>query len=62
MANEVIKTAARANKVFLWEIAEAYGVTEGTFCRKLRHELPEGESKRVMEIIVQLGQKKKEVS
>lgn len=60
MANEVIKTAARANKVFLWEIAEACGVTEGTFCRKLRHELPAEECSRLMTIIEELGKKKRE--
>ena len=37
-----------------WQIAEAVGITEGNFCRKLRKELPESEKKIIRNIIMNL--------
>ena len=42
-SNKDIRAAAAAAGVFLWQIAEAIGVTDGTFSRKLRRELPDDE-------------------
>ena len=40
MCNLEIREAAKENGVFLWQIAEVYGVNDGNFSRKLRKELP----------------------
>ena len=34
-----------------WEVAEAYGLSEGSFCRLLRHELTEDQRQRVVAAI-----------
>ena len=54
MRNESIRTAAAAAGVRLWEIAEALGITDATFSRKLRHEFSEEESMKIMKIIENL--------
>lgn len=41
MANTDIRTKAKNNGVFLWEIANAFGVSEATITRHLRTELPD---------------------
>jgi hypothetical protein len=51
MENMVIREAAKAAGVHLWEIAERYGVNDGNFSRKLRRELPDNERDRVLAII-----------
>lgn len=51
MTNQEIRQAAKKAGVRLWQIAEAIGISEFTFCRKLRHELPEEEAKKIMQII-----------
>lgn len=56
MANESIKVAARKASVPLWLVGEtAYnGMTDSSFSRKLRHELPDDEQHRIIEIIDQI--------
>lgn len=46
-----VRLAAREAGVHQWEIAEALGISEGAFCRRMRHELPEAEQARILEII-----------
>ena len=55
VTNEDIRQAAKAAQVKLWQIAEAVGVNDGNFSRKLRHELPDDEKQRILEIIDRLG-------
>lgn len=55
MANENIRELAKANGVKFWEIADVLSVSEATVTRKLRHELPEDEKQRILEIIKALG-------
>ncbi len=50
-ANRDVRTAAAAAGICLWEIAEALGVTDSTFSRKLRRELPENEKEAVFRAI-----------
>lgn len=50
-ANQNIRNAARKSGVYLWQIAEAFGMQGFNFSRKLRHELPEEEQQRIFEII-----------
>jgi hypothetical protein len=51
MKNEDIRQAAKTAGVKLWQIAEIVGVNDGNFSRKLRHELPEDEKQKILEII-----------
>lgn len=59
MKNKDIRQAAKTAGVKLWQIAEAVGLNDGNFSRKLRHELPDDEKQRILEIIDRLS---KEVS
>lgn len=54
-SNKDIRVAAAAAGVFLWQIAEAIGVTDGTFSRKLRRELPDDEKAEILQVIQNLS-------
>lgn len=56
--NERIKRHAKDRGVKLWEVAYRYGITDATFSRKLRRELPTQEQERIMEIINELAMEK----
>lgn len=47
MANEAIRNAIREAGLKQWEVADAYGLCEGNFCRLLRHELTDERRQRV---------------
>lgn len=51
MENQRIRKAAAAAGVKLWQIAEAYGLSDGNFSRKLRRELPADKQARILQII-----------
>ena len=55
MTNAEIRRAAGGAGVKLWELAEALGVADATLSRKLRHELPEDEKQKILEIIDRLS-------
>lgn len=55
MKNSDIKDAAKTAGVKLWQIAEAYGMQDSNFSRKLRRELPEAEKKEILAIIDRLA-------
>lgn len=55
MKNQEIRLAARGAGIPLWRLAEAIGVSEPTMTRKLRHELPEDEKRRILSIIRNLS-------
>ena len=54
MRNQDIRKATKDAKVMLWQVAEALGMQDSTFSRKLRHELPAEEKARIMGIIKKL--------
>lgn len=60
MYNKKIRTAAKSAGIHLWEIAAAYGISDGNFSRKLRKELPEAEQNKILSIIERLAQEKQE--
>lgn len=62
MYNQEIRAAAKNAGVRLWEVAAAYGLSDGNFSRKLRRELPEGEKEKVLAIIDRLAQEKQGVN
>lgn len=55
MKNKDIRQAAKTAGVKLWQVAEVVGVNDGNFSRKLRHELPEDEKQKILEIIDRLS-------
>ena len=53
--NEAIRTAAEKHGVKLWQIADALGMNDGNFSRKLRHELPPDETARILALIDEIA-------
>jgi len=49
--NNNLRTYAKSKGVLLWQIAEQLGLQDSNFSRKLRHELPEEETRKIIEII-----------
>lgn len=62
MCNQEIREKIRGNGLFLWQVAEAYGINDGNFSRKLRKELPEEEKKKILTIIETLVAEQKEAA
>ncbi|MCL2102288.1 MAG: hypothetical protein FWH22_11325 [Fibromonadales bacterium] len=58
MCNIDIRLEARVSGVKLWEVAEALGMHDSGFSRKLRKELPEQEKTAIRAIIERLQTKK----
>ncbi len=54
-ANQDLRKLAIKKKVRIWEIAQAYGINDGNFSRKLRCELEPKEKKHIREIINQIA-------
>jgi len=57
--NEDIRAAAKSAGVYLWQVAEALGLHDSAFAKKLRHELPAAEREKVLHTITELSQKSK---
>lgn len=60
MKNTDIKEAAKKAGVKLWQIAEACGMQDSNFSRKLRRELPEAEKKTILDIIEAISAEQEE--
>ncbi len=58
MANQHIREHAKNKKVFLWEIADAIGIAEATFLRKMRKELPEKQQAEILALIQKIAAQK----
>lgn len=58
MFNKDIRTYAKENNVFLWQVAKAMGISESTMTRRFRMELQEQEKQKVFSIIDKLSRKK----
>ena len=58
MFNQEIKSKAKQKGVKLWEIADAYGINDGNFSRKLRHELPEAEKAKILALIDEIAERR----
>lgn len=55
MNNLDIRRTAASNGVRLWQIADALGIMDCQFSRKLRKELPDEEKSKIFEVIEQLS-------
>lgn len=51
MHNERIRNAIKNNGLRHWEVADALGISEATFVRMMRHELPDEDRDRILEVI-----------
>jgi len=49
--NEKVRISARENGVYLWQIADALGIRDDSFSKKLRHPLTPEEEKKALEAI-----------
>lgn len=58
--NEIIRKSAKENGVKLWQIADALGMLDVNFSKKLRHELPPDETKKILAIIARIAEGAKE--
>lgn len=59
MKNNDIRKAAMVAGVFLWQIAEELGMTDGNFSRRLRKELPGAEKEKIFAIIERLAKEER---
>lgn len=51
MTNKRIRDEIKSNGLRHWQLADALGISEASLVRKLRHEIPEEETDRILEII-----------
>lgn len=51
MANREVRSRAIEKGVLLWQVAEALGISDSSFSRRLRRELSEEERERILAII-----------
>ena len=56
MHNQDIRRTAAGAGVKLWQIADALGITDSSFSRKLRKELPREDKEKIFSIIEKLAQ------
>lgn len=55
MRNSDIRQEIKSAGLRLWQIAEALGMQDSTFSRRLRHELPAAEKEKLRAIIAELS-------
>lgn len=58
IANNDIRIKAKESGIALWRIGDALGFADTTFCRKLRHELPQETKNQIFRIIDELKEAK----
>lgn len=51
MKNKEIKESLKKANIYQWQVAEAMGIGETAFSRKMRKELPEEEKQKIFETI-----------
>lgn len=57
-ANEDVRNAICSSGVKFWQVADAYGVSDSSFTRLLRTELPRSKKEIILEIISNLASEK----
>ncbi len=55
ITNAAIRQAAKDKGVKLWEIADRFGMNDGNFSRKLRHELPQDQVNKILAIVDEIA-------
>ena len=51
MCNTDIRNEIKKTGIYHWQVADASGVAENTFCRMLRKELPDEKKKEILRAI-----------
>ena len=51
MCNKDIRNEIKKTGIYHWQVANALGVAENTFCRMLRKELPDEKKKEILRAI-----------
>lgn len=54
-ANKEIRNAAGGHGIRLWQVAEAIGMNEFAFSRKMRKEIPQAEKEKILAVIEKLA-------
>ena len=57
MCNQEIRNAAKSSGVKLWQVADAIGICDTSFSKKLRKEIPQEEKSHILLLIQQLARK-----
>ena len=60
-ANQQIRNALENSGVFYWQLADILGISQSTLTVRLRHELPDVETKRILRLIEENAEKRKEM-
>ena len=60
MRNSDLRQEIKSAGLRLWQIAEALGLQDSNFSRRLRHELSEAEKAKIREIIADLSKEVQE--
>lgn len=55
MNNKEIRAKAKEANVYLWQVAEAYGMRWDSFSKLLRHELPDAQQREILRLIDKLN-------
>lgn len=55
MKNIQIRNEIERRGLMHWQVADALGIHEATFCKHLRHELPPEEQAHVLQVIKAMG-------
>lgn len=55
VTNREIREVAKQKGVKLWEIADRFGINDGNFSRKLRHEFSAEKKNEVLNIISEIA-------
>lgn len=59
MANTLFREEAKKHGVRHWEVADAIGILDVNFCRKLRKELPVHEQAKLINIVHEIAANRK---
>ena len=51
MANETLRKYAKANGVYLWQIAAKFGMVDSNFCKKMRFEFSDEDTEKAKRFI-----------
>jgi len=56
MKNNEIREEIKAANLRFWQVAEKFGLNDGNFSRKLRHELSDADKMKIRAIIAELNE------
>lgn len=60
MRNQDIRDTIKNAGLKMWEVAEAYGIADSNFSRKLRYELSSADRSKIIDIIDRLADKREQ--